>query len=423
VQRRYEFRRDSLSRPELRTLVQIPVRNAQAAAQVAQRLQAGENPNAIAQSLKVEPVRYERAPATAIADQRVAEAAFRLQPGQVSGPIQGQLGMSVVQVTAVVPGQTVTLEQARPALEAQIRAEAAQERVSEVIQRFEEAHEGGSTLVEAARAVNVPALSIAPISQGGRDERNQPVQLEPQLLQAAFEQPVGGESDIIEGRRGPLRLGAGRPDHPAAVPPLAAVRNELAQVWQIRQVRQRMQQRADALATQARGGAPLQTVAQQAGAPFTRFPGMQRASEGSAVPPEVAAAAFGVKQGEIFTAPDPQGGIIVGRVDTIRFPPAPQAAAGLEARRPAPVARHHQPAWAERARRRRAADEGAHQPRRRPRGAGSRCARATGAARRPGSVTIEPSVRGLPHGSRTWRRPGPLDPADRRPGDARSPPS
>ena len=57
VQRQFEFRKDSLSEPERRTLVQIAAPNQAAAAQIASRLRAGEAPAVVARSVKVEPVR------------------------------------------------------------------------------------------------------------------------------------------------------------------------------------------------------------------------------------------------------------------------------------------------------------------------------------------------------------------------------
>jgi peptidyl-prolyl cis-trans isomerase D len=227
----------------------------------------------------------------------------------------------------------VTLEQVRPALEAQIRAEAAAEQVSAVIQRYEDAHAGGASLVESARAVNVPTLSIAPVAESGRDERGQPVQLEPALLKAAFEQPEGGETDIIDLGQG--RYASARVDRviAPAMPRLADVRNELTQIWRLREAQRLIQQRAEAVATQARTPAGLEAAARQANAPFTRFPNLQRNAETPQAPPQVVAAAFNARRGEIFTAPDPQQGVIVGRVDSVRHPPAAQSAAGLQARR------------------------------------------------------------------------------------------
>ena len=83
LQERFEFRRDTLSQPETRTLVQIPAKDQAAATRIAQRLREGEDPAAVARDLGVDPILYEGRPRTAIADRKVAEAAFALAAGEV----------------------------------------------------------------------------------------------------------------------------------------------------------------------------------------------------------------------------------------------------------------------------------------------------------------------------------------------------
>ena len=107
LQKAYDFKKDSLSTPEKRSLVEVPVRDAATAATVAKRISAGEAPDAVAKSLNVQPIAYADAIKTAVADPKVAEAAFGLKAGQTSGPIQSDLsGYAVVKVTADHPGKT-----------------------------------------------------------------------------------------------------------------------------------------------------------------------------------------------------------------------------------------------------------------------------------------------------------------------------
>jgi peptidyl-prolyl cis-trans isomerase D len=63
LQKRFEFRKDTLSRPETRSLVQIPVKDAASAQGVAARLAKGEEPAAIAKSLGVDAISYADKPA------------------------------------------------------------------------------------------------------------------------------------------------------------------------------------------------------------------------------------------------------------------------------------------------------------------------------------------------------------------------
>ncbi|MDZ4375860.1 MAG: SurA N-terminal domain-containing protein, partial [Phenylobacterium sp.] len=95
LQKRYEFRKDTLSTPETRSIVQVPVKDQAMAQQVAARLTKGEDPAAVAKLVGVEAVTFDQRPLTAISDRRAGQAAFQMQAGQVA-PVQGDLGLSVV---------------------------------------------------------------------------------------------------------------------------------------------------------------------------------------------------------------------------------------------------------------------------------------------------------------------------------------
>ena len=158
VERQFNSRRDSLSTPERRTFVQIPAPNQAAAAQIAARLAAGEDPAAVASSVGREPVPFTNTARSAVTDRRVAEAAFALQAGQVSPPVQGELGWSAIKVLAVTPAVPASLEAARPQIEAELRAAAAEQQVGAQVERFEDAVGAGANLVEAARQAGAPVL-------------------------------------------------------------------------------------------------------------------------------------------------------------------------------------------------------------------------------------------------------------------------
>ena len=59
LQKRYSFRKDTLSKPETRTVVQIPVKDQASAQKVTARLAAGEAPPAVAKSLGVDAIVYD----------------------------------------------------------------------------------------------------------------------------------------------------------------------------------------------------------------------------------------------------------------------------------------------------------------------------------------------------------------------------
>lgn len=337
VKARFDYRKDTLAQPETRSLVQIPAKDAAAARAIAERLRRGEEPAAVARALRVEPVTYEDKPKTAIADRKAADAAFALAAGQVSGPVQGDLGLSVIKVTEVTPGRAPTLEERREVIEAELRQEAAAKAVYEKSEIYEAAHLAGATLPEAAKKAGVPTVTLAPVSREGQDPQGQPVQgVTPQMLQTAFDLPLGGESDLQDNGQGEYYAIRVERIVPSAMPPLAEIRDELTRAWMMRQTEARMRAKADELAGRLRRGDSLEAVAAAAGAQPSRAIGLTRRSAGqnATVPPPIVERIFSVRPGETFVATGGGLAIAVGRLEAVRPPQVSEAAQFIQIARP-----------------------------------------------------------------------------------------
>lgn len=336
LKKRYEFRKDTLSTPETRTLVQIPAKDAAAAKTITARLQAGAAPGVIAKSLGVDAISYDNRPQTAIADRKLAEAAFKLQPGQVA-TVQGDLGAAVVKVVAVAPGTTVSFEQARPALEAELRKDAAAEKVYALTQAYDEAHQKGANLTEAAEKAGVAATTIGPVAKDGRDQTGQSLGgLNQKLMDSAFSLPAGGESPVVEAGNGEYFAVRVEKIIPPALPPLAEVKPQLAQAWMMRETAKAMQAKADELAARVRKGESLDAVAASAGTKVTRVAAVDRRTgqQNPLVSPEILGHVFGGKPNDVFVARARNFAMVVGKVDATHVGDPAQLAMLAEQTRP-----------------------------------------------------------------------------------------
>ncbi|CAN7233136.1 SurA N-terminal domain-containing protein [Phenylobacterium sp. LjRoot225] len=336
LKKRYDFRKDTLSTPETRSLVQIPAKDAPAAQAISARLQRGEDPAAVAKAVGVDAIAYEGKPQSAIADHKVAAAAFKLQPGQVS-MVQGDLGLAVVKITGVTPGKTVSFEEARPALEAELRKDAASEKVYALTEAYSDAHQKGANLTEAAEKAGVAATTIGPVSKDGRDQQGQPVGgLTQKLMDTAFSLPSGGESEVVEAGNGEYFAVRVEKVVPPAMPPLAAIKPQLTQAWMMREVGKAMQAKAEALAARVRKGESLEAVAASSGAKLTRVPGVDRRTgpQNPLMSQEILGAVFGGKPGEVFTARGRGFDMAVGKVEATHVGDPAQLAQLTEQARP-----------------------------------------------------------------------------------------
>jgi peptidyl-prolyl cis-trans isomerase D len=320
VQKEFAFKKETLSTPERRSVVQIPVKTAAQAAQAAARLRSGEDPAAIAKSFGVEPVTYADAPQSAIADPKVAAAAFALGQGQVSGPVQGELGLAVLKVNKVTAGATATIESARPRIEADLRTKGAQKAAYDLSQRFDDARQAGSSVVDAARKAGVTPVTVGPVTAGGLDADAKPnTLLNPTILKSAFAHAAGEDTDLQDA--GPGEYFALHVDRivPPALPPLSEKRPELVKAYVHQAYLQALKTRADALMTQIRGGAAIDQVAAQAGGRVVHQSGMQRiqAEQYKAMGRDFLVAVFTAKPGDVFAAAAPSG-VFIAKLDEVR---------------------------------------------------------------------------------------------------------
>jgi peptidyl-prolyl cis-trans isomerase D len=241
VLKRYNFRKDTLSKAETRTIVQIPAKDAATAAQITARLAKGEAPDAVAKSLGASAITYPDKPQSAIPDRKVAAAAFQMKAGQTQ-TVQGDLGQAVVRVDKVTPGHQVTLEEIRPALEAEVRKDAAVQKVDQLSQAYDDAHSKGATLAEAAQKAGVPVITVGPVAKNGVDPEGKPVPgLSEKIMDTAFSLPAGGESELVDAGNGEYFAVRADKVIPPAMRTLEEVRPDLTRAWLQREIVKRMQ--------------------------------------------------------------------------------------------------------------------------------------------------------------------------------------
>ncbi|MBU4435705.1 MAG: peptidyl-prolyl cis-trans isomerase [Alphaproteobacteria bacterium] len=320
IQKTFDFRKDTLATPETRSLVQIVAPDAKAAAVIAQRLAKGEQPAVVASAYGNQPVMISDKPKSALPDRKVADAAFSLAEGQVSAPITGSLGLSVVKVTKITLGTHASLESARPAIEAELRAQNAQAKAYDQTQAYQDAHDAGADLITAAGKAGAMVMTTAPITAEGADQTGQPVPgLTPDILKTAFALSSGGESELVEIGKGEYYAVKVEKVLPSALPALADVKPQLTQVWLQTEMTNRLQAKADQLVARVKTGESIEAVAKSAGSQVQRVPGISRenAQQHQGLGRDLLIATFGAKPGEAFTARAGQMAVVVAKLEAV----------------------------------------------------------------------------------------------------------
>jgi peptidyl-prolyl cis-trans isomerase D len=220
----------------------------------------------------------------------------------------------------VTPGRVVTLEDVRPAIEAEIRKDNASEKVYALTQAFDDAKGTGSNLAQAAAKAGVPAVTIGPLTQQGRDQQGQPVPgLTQKLVEAAWALPAGGESEVEDAGNGEYFAVRVEKITPPALPALAEVRPILEKAWTQRELATRMQAKADELAARVRKGESLDAVASAAGVAASHVPGIDKQSlqKNTTLSQDMAAKLFTSRPGDVFTAPFSHFAFVVGKLEGV----------------------------------------------------------------------------------------------------------
>jgi len=320
VAKEFDFRKDTLSTPEKRTVVEIPVKTAAEGAEAARRLFGGEDPAAIAKSLGVEPVIYDQKPQSAIADPKLAQAAFAMKEGQVSAPIAGGLGLAVLKVSKVTPGAPATLASATPQIEAELRQKQAAQKAYDESKAFDDARQSGASVADAARKAGVATITLGPVTAKGLDEAGKPSpMLTDRILKAAFTAPAGQEGDLNDDA-GPGEYFALKVEKvlPPALPSLADKRAELTRAYMMQTLITELKAKAAELQAIAKKDGNLDAAAAKVGAKVQHEAGMTRlkAEQDQSLGREFLQQVFGAKAGDVFPAGG-QTGVYIARLDAV----------------------------------------------------------------------------------------------------------
>lgn len=323
IRARYEFRKDTLSVPERRSFTTLTAPTRAAADSIAAALRAGQSPAAVGEANDLQPANYAEAPRSAIGDPAVAAAVFGLGVDQVSDPVQARVGFVVAKVTAIQPGQEMSLDQAREQIVEELRGQEVRGAISRRVEAFETARREGKSLDDAVRQVGAQTAPIPAVSREGRNRDGQQTRVPAPVLEAMWKLAEGRASE-------PAALGGGdyfvvRVDDvtPAAMPALDEVRDVITQAWTQRENFRLMSTRADALTARLRAGEDIAAVAASVGATVTTGSGVKQDQETAArLGQGVMTGLFNGRAGAVFSQPQSNDSLAIGRVDKVTAPTA-----------------------------------------------------------------------------------------------------
>jgi len=320
----FDQRKDQLSTPEKRQIHQIVFPNVADAQAARERLAGG---------LSFEDLGKERGlnatdvdlglVAKSALEPAVGDAAFALAAGEISQPIQGRLGVSIVKVDKIEPGAEADYAKFAADVKRQIAAERAHSKVGELRDKMEDERGAGTSVADAAQKLGLTAVTIDAVDRSGRAPNGQTVANIPQgldVVSQAFNSDVGVDNDPISFKGGYVWYD-GLAIKPSRDRNLDEVRDQVEARWRQDQIATKLKAKATDMVQKLEQGGKLADEASAINAKVETASGFKR-DESGGVPANIVAAAFRTAKDGVGQAPVTGGTeVIVYRVTDIVDPP------------------------------------------------------------------------------------------------------
>ena len=163
-----------------------------------------------------------------------AEAAFSVEAGSVTEPVQGQFGWPLFNVVSITPGTERSFEEARDEIRENIVATRAANLIADLANAYSDASAGGATLREAASEIGIESITVEAVDNAGLlpDGTPAPIPDEPTVLEQVFVTNEGSETFLFEGLDEIYYAVRVNGVTPAALRPLETVRLEVEGAWE-----------------------------------------------------------------------------------------------------------------------------------------------------------------------------------------------
>ncbi|MEE4212446.1 MAG: SurA N-terminal domain-containing protein [Parvularcula sp.] len=293
----YEARRGAGAAAETRTFRQIRLATDDDLAEAERMVEEGATFEDIAAALSAEVTTLGEQTRSDIIVDEFAEAIFAAEVGELVGPVATPFGALLAEVRDVSASETESFDAMRGELEAELRAEIAEERLVELVESVEIARDEGATLAEAAQAIGREARTTQPADRELFTRSGSIVNVPVALAAEGLRLEEGEESSAIRLESGYGFIGVER-IYPSAPLPLEDVREDV-----LRAVRNEARQDAanrllaEVQSAEASGVTFEQAIADLGGETQQLSFALRQPPEG--VPPALVGRSFDLPVGEV----------------------------------------------------------------------------------------------------------------------------
>lgn len=311
----YARRKPEFTTPETRALRQLIFKDEAVAKQAYEALIGGRSFDAVAKDIaKSAPVNLGKVTASQVPIPALREAAFKLNQGEVTQPVQSPLGWHIMRVDEIAPEAVKPFTETRVQLEKDFRLRHAIKILAELREQFDDALGGGMKLEAAAQKLKLKTAVIVPIDAQGKNEKGVTVAGLPEdseFLRRAFRQGKGEEGDLVDLKNHGFYAVRVDAVTPSALRPLDSVKAQVAADWTADERAKLVKAEAEKLAAAAKAGKSLADLAKAGGYAVRRSKPVNRGEGSGAAAGSLEERVFGVKPGEVTVAQVREGYAVV----------------------------------------------------------------------------------------------------------------
>ena len=296
VKQIFDTYRNRYITPERRHIEQMPFPSMAEAQAASERINGGLTFSALAaeRGLKEQDLDLGTVPKSTIIDPAVADAAFSLNQGQVSAPVQGKFGVVIVTVSQIIPEEGKTFADVAPQIRNEIALARVKKTVLDIHDKIEDARAGGASLEEAAQKLKLPVVTYDAVDRSGRDPAGKPIENLPhaaEVVNAAFATDVGVDNDPLEADGGFIWYDV-TGITPARERNLDEVKSQVEAQWRDEEVASRLKAKAADILDKLKNGGTLETVASANGVKVETAADITRSKPSEAIPARMIDAIF-----------------------------------------------------------------------------------------------------------------------------------
>jgi peptidyl-prolyl cis-trans isomerase D len=324
AKRIYQDRLRQYASPERRHVMQISFANADNAKRASDRIAGGLSFDDLAKEPEIASRVADLGAIikSDIIDPAVANAAFGLAEGAVSGPVAGRFGTVMLRVTKIEPASTKPFEAVEADLKRDLAAERAKEEANRIKDKIEEELGGSAQFEEIAQKLKLKLRTIDSVDRSGRTPDGAEVAGLPgvDVVNSAFGVEVGAENEALQ-----LPAGGSVWYNVVSITPsrertLDEVKDKVEARFREDEITRRLDAKTAEILGKLKAGASMAGVAAAEGLKVETKAGLKR--QGGAASPRVTAAVFKLAKDQVGSAEgEKPTERVVFRVTDIKTPP------------------------------------------------------------------------------------------------------